>query len=344
VTVNDLDLGADDAGLCLRALGLWLDPVGATAPSAAVFVSHAHAATAAAARSGRVLASRETLALGSELSKASLVAMPWGEALAWPVDAAHGGGEARLSIAPAGHMLGAAQLVVEYAGRRLVYTGDFSAEPDETHPPGVPQPCDELIVTSAFALPIFRFDPRARTLAALAEYCADRLSRGVVPVVLAQNPGPAQSIARALLARGIPVAAPDDVRRTSEAYEALGVAIGSIAPHEAGIRDAAVIASAGARAADFRAGGAGGRKRTEVAYASGWAMLDAAVEQKRADAAFVLAGQADHDSLLAWIEASGARVVHVSRGDARAFAHVLRSAGRDADAIELPPIDERGAS
>jgi putative mRNA 3-end processing factor len=208
----------------------------------------------------------------------------------------------------------------------------------------VPQRCDELIVTSAFSLPIFRFDPHAQTLAAIVDYCADRLSRGVMPVVLAQNPGPAQSIAQGLRARGVPVAAPDDVRRVAEAYEALGVAIGSIAPHRAGVREAAVVVSAGARAADFRTGGAGGRKRTEVAYASGWAMLDAAVEQKRADAAFVLADQADHDSLRAWIQSSGAGAVHVSRGDARAFAHLLRSAGHDADAIELPPIDERGAS
>jgi hypothetical protein len=73
-------------------------------------------------------------------------------------------------------------------------------------------------------------------------------------------------------------------------------------------------------------------------------MLDAAVEQKRADAAFVLGDQADHDSILAWIRGCGAEVVHVSRGDAHAFARVLRLAGGEADAIELPPIDERGAS
>jgi putative mRNA 3-end processing factor len=350
VAGNDLDLVADDAGLCLRALGLWLDPVRPTPPSAAAFVSHAHAAAAAAC--DRVIASRETLALSRALATSrapgptpgSTVAMSWHETIAWPVDAAHGGGEALLSIAPAGHMLGAAQLVVEYAGRRLVYTGDFSPEADGTHPRGVPQRCDELIVTSAFSLPIFRFEPRTQTLAAIVEYCADRLSREVVPVVLAQNPGPAQSIVRELLARGVPVAAPDDVRRGAEAYEELGVAIGAIAPHEAGMREAAVVASAATRAAAYRGGGTGGRRRTEVAYASGWAMLDAAVEQKRADAAFVLGDQADHDSTLAWIRGCGAAVVHVSRGDARALAHVLRLAGGEADAIELPPIDDRGAS
>jgi putative mRNA 3-end processing factor len=99
------------------------------------------------------------------------------------------------------------------------------------------------------------------------------------------------------------------------------------------------VASPGARATDLRA-----RGKVEVAYASGWALLDAAVEQKRADAAFALADQADHDGLLAMVRATGARRVVATRGDARAFAHLLEGAGMAAEAIELPPVDDRGTS
>jgi putative mRNA 3-end processing factor len=268
--------------------------------------------------------------------------MDWNEPIELPVDRAFGGGTARLSIAPAGHVLGAAQLVVEAAGTRLVYTGDFSADGDATHPRGVPVPCDELVVTSTFALPIFRFDPLGLAVASVADWCAARLAAGLCPVVLAQNPGPAQSIARELHARGVPVAATDDVRRVAAVYESQGVAIGPLVPYGAGMRDVAVVAAASARAADLRP--SGGRKRAEIAYASGWALLDAAVEQKRADAAFAVADHADHDGLVALVQSCGARVVHVSRGDARAFAHMLRGTGVQADAIELAPIDERGAS
>jgi putative mRNA 3-end processing factor len=336
---NKLDLRADDAGLCLRALGLWLDP---TRAAPAAFVSHAHSAGAMAART--VLASRETLGLAQALGApvGGARALHWGEPIEWPVDSAFGGGAARLSIAPAGHLLGAAQLVVEYAGGRLVYTGDFSAEESATHQCGVAIPCDELIVTSTFALPIFRFDPQKETLASVGDWCVARLAAGAVPVVLAQNPGPAQSIAHELHKRGVPVAAPDEVRRANDAYEALGVAVGPLLSYEPAKREAAaVIAPAGARATELRRGR---RKRIEVAYASGWALLDAAVEQKRVDAAFALADHADHDALMALVKASGAAVVHVSRGDARAFAHMLRTAGIQADATELGAIDERGAS
>jgi hypothetical protein len=44
------------------------------------------------------------------------------------------------------------------------------------------------------------------------------------------------------------------------------------------------------------------------------------------------------------VAACGATRVHVTRGDARAFAHILRERGVDASALDLPPIDERGAS
>jgi Cft2 family RNA processing exonuclease len=341
---NALGIAVDEAGLCLRALNLWLDPV---LPTSAAFVSHAHGC--AARDRGRTFASRETLALLSALAPArerssaepspDLRPLDWEGSIELPIAAPFGGGTARLSLAPAGHLLGAAQLVVDHPRGRLVYTGDFSTCPDRTHAQGAAVPCDEIVVTSTFALPIFRFAPHEQTLSAVAEWCERKLAAGVTPVVLAQNPGPAQSIVRELGDRGVPVAAHDDVRRACAAYEALGVRVGDVRPVVPDAREAARVIAAGTRAADVR-----GRLRAEVAYASGWALLDAAVEQKRADAAFALADHADYDDLVALVEQSGARRVHVSRGDARPFARLLRGRGLDADALDLGAIDERGAS
>lgn len=324
----------DEAGPFVPALGLWLDP---TRPVPLAFVSHAHAARAAAG-SARVIASRETLALATALGMTMSDAQPleWDASVELPVD---GGRQARLSLAPAGHLLGAAQLVVEHAGGKLVYAGDWSDEADPTRAPGIAVACDELVVTTTFALPIFRFEPAADVLAALVEWCSSRLGDGVTPVVLAGTPGPAQAIARALSARGLPASGDEEVRRGCAAYEALDVVLGPLAPHEPGGRGRVVVASAATRAADLRA-----RGKVEVAYASGWALLDASVEQKRADAAFVLADQADHDRLVALVQATGARRVVATRGDADAFAHLLRARGVDAEAVDLAPIDERGAS
>ena len=100
-----------------------------------------------------------------------------------------------------------------------------------------------------------------------------------------------------------------------------------------------VIAHAGSRAEELRS-----IPRACVAYASPWALLDAAVEQKRAHAAFGLTHHAGYDDLVAMVRGTGATAVHVSRGDARELAHLLSLQGIEADAFELPAIDERGIS
>ncbi|MDP9035306.1 MAG: hypothetical protein M3O50_10905 [Myxococcota bacterium] len=331
-----LGVGTDDSGLLLEALGLWLDPAAAR-PIA--FVSHAHATRAT--DSACVLASPETIAIARKLGAPLRGARPiaWGEAIELPIANGFGGGKARLSLAPAGHMLGAAQLVIEHPGGRLVYAGDWSPHADATHSAGVAVACDELIITAAFALPIFRFDAYATTLGAIVDFCSAHLDAERTPVVLAQSPGPAQAIARELLLRGLPVAAEESVRRAAGVYESLGVSVGSLREDVPGQRGAVVVAPAGARPAELRS-----RRRAAVAYASGWALLDAALEQKRADAGFALPDQADHDGLLALVRSTGASRVYASYGDASAFAHVLGANGVEASGFDRTPIDERRAS
>src|SRR3954447_16889287 len=99
----------------LPALDLWLDPDGG---KPVAFLSHAHADHAKGDH-GETFCSEATGELyrfrGGALSHIRPLA--WGEAIE------HRG--ARLSLHPAGHILGAAQLLVEHGGERLVYTGDL---------------------------------------------------------------------------------------------------------------------------------------------------------------------------------------------------------------------------
>ena len=335
---NALGLASDERGLCLRALSLWLDPL---RPSPAAFVSHAHALTGFA--SGRLLASPETIALARHLGTTApeSVAIDWDTNLEWPIDPHFGGGTARLSIAPAGHLLGAAQLIVDHPRGRFVYAGDWSAQRDVTHGPGEVVTCDELLVTSTFALPIFRFDPLDQAYGPIVDWCAARLAQGETPVVLAQTPGPAQSLAAVFASKGLRFEATDEVRRGCSAYETLGVPMGTAEPllSAKGKARCIVVAHAGSRPEELRS-----IPRACVAYASPWAVLDAAVEQKRAHAAFVVADHAGYDDLVAMARGTGAAAVHVSRGDARELAHLLSLQGFEADAFELPAIDERGIS
>ncbi|MGD0675416.1 MAG: hypothetical protein ABSC94_08360 [Polyangiaceae bacterium] len=338
--VGALGVDVDGAGICLRAIDLWLDPIRPPGGRNRVFVSHVHALSDAVPPDA--LLSLETSALGRALRPDRDVppGLHWSEVVELAIRPDFGGGRARLSIVPAGHVLGAAQLVIDHPRGRFAYTGDWSSDEDATRPQGAVVTCDEILVTTSFALPIFQFDALKQTLSSLTAWCEARLAGGARPTVLVLNPGPAQSVIRALTSRGIAVVATDEIRATCEAYKSLGVAVGPVGTL-CGPRGASVlVAPASARATDF-----GALTSRAVAYASGWALLDSAVERKRADAAFVLADQADHDGLVSLIERSGAISVHLARGEARAFASVLRRRmDRLIHVLDLGPIDDRAAS
>ncbi len=347
-SVTPLPIELRPGGLYLPTLELYLDPR-ADVPWA--FVSHAHF-DHAGARAGATLASYETRALVEARREAPLA----GEVQVLPWDGfverrMTDGATARLSIAPAGHVLGAAQLVVDHPGGRFVYTGDYQSGPAATHAEGKPVACDELVIETTFGLPMFRFPDRAETLDGLTTYCEERLEAGETPVVVAYALGKAQEIARALTSRGVPVVAHGATMKVCRAYEALGVKVGvsdglvrAYADQEKDARakgealGAALLVPPGSGAM-FRK-----RRSARVAYVSGWALLDAAVERQRADAAFPLSDHADHDDLVATVAWSGARTVYATHGDdADVFASILRTRGIDARPLDLAPLDGNDA-
>ncbi len=328
-------------GLYLPALDLHLDP---RREVRRAFISHAHADHVGGRAGGEVFASAETASLVAARADEPLVAtavMEWDASTELPVVSSHGGGTARLSIAPAGHVLGAAQLVIDHPGGRFVYTGDYQSGAGLTHTVGAPVACDQMVIESTFALPIFVFPDRALVRAVARE--------GKLPVVLAYALGKSQEVVRALLDAKLPVVLHGAVHRVCEAYEALGVDLGigdgRVVPYAEEkkkekrgkrLEGAVLVAPPNAFANPMIKG----RTNARVAFVSGWALLDASIEQRRADAGFVLSDHADHDDLVATVRASGARVVHTTFGDAEVLAGFVSSTTVTATALAAPSIDE----
>jgi putative mRNA 3-end processing factor len=67
-----------------------------------------------------------------------------------------------VSLHPAGHILGSAQIRVEHRGEVWVVSGDYKTEPDSTCTPFEPVACHTFITESTFGLPIYRWDPQER--------------------------------------------------------------------------------------------------------------------------------------------------------------------------------------
>jgi len=332
-------------GLYVPALDLFLDP---GAPVARAFVSHAHGDHVVAQGGARTLASAPTAALlrgrfGLETSHC----LAWGEALAWDAPA----GPCTLTVAPAGHVLGAAQLVADTPAGRLVYTGDYQSGPGLTHDVGAPIPCDVLVVEATFGLPIFHFPPREAVRAAIGKWCEERLAANETPVLLAYALGKAQELCAALGQAGLPVMAHGAVAKMCAAYEALGVALPGVRPYAAAdTAPGVLIVPPWARGQSF----VKKRKNARIAYVSGWALIDAARERFDADAVFTLSDHADFDDLLFTVRSSGARRVYTTFGHAAPFAAILRELSIDARPLEAlgrdaheqdakPDVNEAGA-
>lgn len=329
---DSLAVVAHAAGLYVPALDLFLDP---HAPVARAFVSHAHGDHVAPEDGARVVASTATAALlRARFGLQATDALAWGEPLAWEAPV----GPCVLTVEPAGHVLGAAQLVAETPAGRLVYTGDYQPGPGLTHAPGGPLPCDVLVIEATFGLPIFHFPPRDAVRTDLTAWCAARLAAGEAPVVLAYALGKAQELIAALGEAGLPVAAHGAVRKVCDAYRELGVPLPDVRPiTPADPEPAVLVVPPWARGQPL----VKKRKNARIAYVSGWARVDAARERFDADAVFPLSDHADFDDLLLAVRTSGARLVYTTYGHAAPFAALLRELGVDARPLEAVPRDTR---
>lgn len=308
------------AGIHLPEIGLWLDP-GHDVPAA--WISHGHSDHARGAH-GVVFATGETLAFYRLRTGATPEMRPM------PFGGSREMGGARLTAFPAGHILGSAQLLVEYRNQRLVYTGDVKLRPPLCGPPAEVIPCDRLIIESTFGLPIYRFLDREQARRRIVAFARECLEEGTTPVFPGYRLGRGQEIVHALCGAGIPAAVDASIARFLPLYEEGGYRCPGWLPREtAPARGTALVVAPGRRDVweERRAG-------WRTAYVSGWAALDNARDRAGAEELIPYSDHADFGELLELVEGSGARRVDVVHGYAWAFARILRARGIDAHVAE----------
>ncbi|HET6435688.1 MAG TPA: DNA ligase-associated DEXH box helicase, partial [Xanthomonadaceae bacterium] len=109
-------------------------------------------------------------------------------------------GDVRVSLHPAGHVLGSAQVRIEGGGEIWVVSGDYKRQPDPTCAPFEVVTCDVFITEATFGLPVYRWpDTRevARDIVAWRDECA---ARGEAAVLFCYALGKAQRLLAELMA------------------------------------------------------------------------------------------------------------------------------------------------
>lgn len=249
-----------------------------------------------------------------------------------------------VSLHPAGHIRGSAQVRVEHRGEVWVVSGDYKLHPDPTAEPFQPVRCHTFISECTFGLPVYRWPDPARVADEMMEWWTGNQARGRTSVLFAYSLGKAQR-ALALLEPGAgPILAHGAIRRMSDLYRLEGVAL---PPLGAANRDTVRAARGTALVLAPPSAASGSWLRslgpTSTAFASGWMRIRGTRRRRAADRGFVLSDHADWGGLLEAIEATGAGRVELTHGTTGAMTRYLQERGLDARALSTPFQGEGGA-
>jgi putative mRNA 3-end processing factor len=321
-------------GLCIEPGGFFIDPVGG---SKMAVITHGHSDHARAGHA-KVLATPETLAImahriGEEPDQ-QRQASRYGET----VDL----NGAKVRLEPAGHVLGSAQVVLEWRGSRVVVSGDYKRRRDPTCPMFTPQDCDVFITEATFGLPVFRHPPDTEEIARLLHTREVFPERCVLVGVYAL--GKCQRVIRLLREAGYdaPIYLHGALIAMCELYEKLGVPLGPLLPATGADKDSlrGQIVLAPPSAIDDR----WTRRLPDpvMALASGWMRVKQRAKQRGVELPLVISDHCDWDELTQTIDELGAEV-WVTHGREEGLVHYAQGKGLKARALDLVGYDDEDA-
>ena len=247
-----------------------------------------------------------------------------------------------MSLHPAGHILGSAQVRVERQGEIWVVSGDYKQSADPTCAPFEPVRCHTFITESTFGLPIYRWPDVRGVIAELQRWWAANRAEGLVSIVYAYALGKAQRLIASLTELPGPILCHGAVESVNACYRASGVTLPPTALVEP-TQGKAVWQEALILAPPSAAGSAWLRKFGDIstAFASGWMLVRGQRRRRAVDRGFVVSDHADWPALCETISATGAERVLVTHGTSGAMAHWLRDKGLQAGELDTRFEGER---
>lgn len=309
-------------GIFLPEISLWLD---CTEDCECAWISHGHSDHAGGLH-GRVFATADTLEIYRARVPGANGTVPECCPVEFGASWEHNG--ARLTAYPASHIVGAAQLLIEYRGERLLYTGDIKLLPPLCGRETELVPCDRLIIESTFGLPIFSFLTREDACDRIVRFARQCLDSATIPAFIGYPLGRGQEIVHALCRAGVPTAVHGAIAAFLPVYERNGYEFPGWAPYDSRrTAGRALVVVPGFRNVLEASG-----KNIRVAYVSGWASMDNARARTGAEELIPYSDHPGFKELLALVEATGAREIDVVHGYTEPFAHILRQRGYDARA------------
>jgi putative mRNA 3-end processing factor len=312
-------------GLYCPAGDFYIDP---WLPVERALITHAHGDHARVGNA-HYLASRDSeMVLRLRLGDVSLQTLRYGERISL--------GSTSVSLHPAGHVLGSAQVRIECDGEVWVVSGDYKLEADPTCAPFEPLRCHTFITESTFGLPIYRWRAQQELMGDINAWWRANAEAGRPSLIFAYAFGKAQRVLAGVDANIGPIVCHGAVEVLNRAYRETGVHL----PATQMVDDigdktllsrALIVAPPSAQSTPWpkRFG------NYSDAFASGWMRLRGARRRRAVDRGFVLSDHADWPALQQAIRATQAECVYVTHGYVHAMVRWLTEQGLRAHAFEM---------
>ncbi|TAF54942.1 MAG: ligase-associated DNA damage response exonuclease [Sphingobacteriia bacterium] len=304
-------------GLYCAVGDFFIDPWG---PVNKALITHAHSDHARGGSQHYMCQDLTKPILQLRLGKIAVDSLPYGKPV-W-----HNG--VKISFHPAGHVLGSAQIRLEYQGETWVVSGDYKTAADGLSTPFEPVACQHFITESTFGLPIYQWAPQAEVFSQMRNWALAQQSKDRIPVFEAYGLGKAQRILPAFAQAQIPIYLHPRIWHTHQAFLEAGVDLPTVLPLTAAhakafLPEAVVIAPPGSSLQAYLPK----NKTVSTAMCSGWMTVNAQRKQQDKDAGFALSDHADWPGLLSAVKATGAENIYVTHGFQTIFTRYLNEQG-----------------
>lgn len=240
----------------------------------------------------------------------------------------------KVSFHPAGHILGSAQIRIEYKGYIVVFSGDYKTQPDFITTPFEPVKCHEFITESTFGLPIYKWKSEEELQQELQDWIVQNQQNNRTSVFLGYSLGKAQRIMK-LVENVEEIYVHSAIHNLNKAIENSGITIPTTKLLTADfkkteIQNKIVIlppALLGSKMIKKIPNAA-------TAICSGWMQIRGNRRWKGVDAGFAVSDHADWDGLLSTVKATEAEKVYVTHGSQAVFSKYLNEIGIEAHELK----------
>lgn len=319
------NLRLTDKGLYCPAGDFYIDP---WRPVHRAVTTHAHADHARPGSKQYLCATPGKAVLAHRMQKnANIDTLDYGQPITL--------GDTTLSLHPAGHLLGAAQVRIELSGHTTVVTGDYKTQADPTCQTFEPIPCHEFITECTFGLPIYRWRPYDTVRQQINQWWQANRERGLNSVIFVYALGKAQRLLAGLDPAIGPILLHGAVHGMTQVYRDSGI---DLPPAQYASPDNCKRHKAQAMIlAPPSANGTAWMKKLRpcaTALASGWMAVRGRRRFRAVDRGFVLSDHADWPGLLQTIRDTGAARIGCTHGYTDELAQYLAEQGLDSYTLQ----------